>query len=111
MLVREKPWHAFGTAIDINPMFNPCKYPNAKDGKEQFVPQNSKDYLENRCSIDENNKETGIIDKNSVCCKIFEKYGWEWGGSWNDPVYLQHFQKYTWTTDFPRKYSKENSET
>ena len=106
-----KPWHALGMAIDINPMFNPCKYPNAKDSEEQFVPQNAKEYLENRCSIDENNKETGIIDKDSICYKIFEKYGWEWGGNWDDPVDLHHFQKYTWTTEFPRKYSKENSET
>ena len=97
---RKRPWHAIGLAIDINPMNNPCCYPKAKADEPKFVPHNSSKYLDRTLS------EKGMIKKGDACYNAFAKRGWEWGGSWNNPVDLHHFQKYVWTTEFPRKYKK-----
>ena len=87
-------------AIDINPMNNPCIYPDAKADKPKFVPHNAGKYLDRTLS------EKCMIKKGTACYNAFAKRGWEWGGSWTDPVDLHHFQKYVWTTEFPRKYKK-----
>lgn len=97
---RLRPWHALGLAIDINPLNNPCIYPEAVPPEISFVPHNAGEYL------DRSNKRLGMIDQESICFKIFKKYGWEYGGEWTDPIDLHHFQKFTWTTVFPRKYKK-----
>ena len=47
-----------------------------------------------------------MIKQGDACYNAFVKRGWEWGESWDDPIDLHHFQKYTWTTEFPRKYKK-----
>lgn len=94
------PWHAMGLAIDINPMNNPCSYPQAKDDEPKFVPHNASRYLDRTLS------EKGMIKEGDACYNAFTRRGWEWGGSWTDPVDLHHFQKYVWTTKFPRKYKK-----
>ena len=97
---RRRPWHAIGLAIDINPMNNPCSYPMAETDEPKFVPHNASKYLDRTLS------EKGMIKKGETCYNAFTKRGWEWGGSWTDPVDLHHFQKYVWTTEFPRKYKK-----
>lgn len=100
-LKARRPWHALGLAIDINPLNNPCSYPNATGSEPKFVPYNAEKYL------DRTKKEPGMIDKESACYKAFvTKHHWEWGGSWDDPVDLHHFQLYYWDTVFPRKYKK-----
>ncbi len=99
----KRPWHGLGLAIDINPLVNPCIYTDAKEGEEKFVPFNAEKYL------DRGLFEKGMIkaDGSNVCYNAFIKRGWEWGGSWNSPVDLHHFQKYPWYTEFPRKYKDE----
>jgi hypothetical protein len=34
-----------------------------------------------------------MINIDSVCYKIFKKYGWEWGGDWTSIKDCQHFEK------------------
>ena len=97
---RKKPWHALGLAIDINPKNNPCSYPNSEQNEPKFVPDNADKYLDRTLS------DKGMIKQGDACYNAFVKRGWEWGGSWDDPIDLHHFQKYTWTTEFPRKYKK-----
>ena len=98
-----RPWHALGMAIDVNPMNNPCIFPEAAESEPKFVPHNAEKYLDRSLC------EKGMIKSQNICYNAFTKRGWEWGGSWTDPVDLHHFQKYTWTTDFPRKYKKNIS--
>ncbi len=66
--------HAIGLAIDINPVQNPWLHTSALN----LFP-----YVESA---------KGTIVKNDVVVKIFEKYGWSWGGNWKNPDY-QHFFK------------------
>lgn len=66
--------HAIGLAIDINPKQNPWVHPSALN-KFPYFPG-----------------EKGTIEKGDQVVKIFEKYGWSWGGNWRNPDY-QHFFK------------------
>ncbi len=73
--------HAYGLAIDINPIQNPY----AKQAL--IMPPQGKNYI---------NRDThvkGLINKNNIAYKIFHQYGWEWGGSWRSVKDYQHFQK------------------
>ncbi len=96
----ERPWHGLGWAIDINPLVNPCIYTEAKEGEAKFAPANAEKYLDRSLS------EKGMIkpEPGNACYVAFVRRGWEWGGSWSDPVDLHHFQKVPWDTVFPRKY-------
>ena len=66
--------HAVGLAIDINPALNPWVHPSAL----------------NIFTYDPTVE--GTIVAGDDVCKIFEKYGWSWGGDWKNPDY-QHFFK------------------
>ncbi|KKP23881.1 MAG: hypothetical protein SZ59_C0003G0105 [candidate division TM6 bacterium GW2011_GWF2_28_16] len=91
--------HTFGLAIDINPVQNPYV-------KGYLVlPENSKNNLNNINYTDREKVKNlmGVITQDSVCYKIFAKYGWTWGGNWektyfdgkeNKPYFdYQHFEK------------------
>ncbi len=70
--------HAFGTAIDLNPMQNPYeKY--VHDGK----------FLEPENAVYDTSRPGTISDGRIV--GIFDQRGWVWGGRWNNPVDYQHF--------------------
>lgn len=69
--------HASGYAIDINP-------------RENY-------YIKNKRISPVNGtydpKIRGTIPRNSAVVKIFEKYGWNWGGNWRSLKDYQHFEK------------------
>ena len=73
--------HSFGRAIDINPIQNPYI-----DKNGESIPAG--------CFYNPETK--GTIVSNSAVVKIFDKYGWEWGGNWGETrgyFDFQHFQK------------------
>lgn len=69
--------HSYGTAIDINPRYNPM----IKNGK--IYPVNG--------IYDA--KLKGSITADSQVVKIFKKYGWKWGGDYKSLKDYQHFYK------------------
>lgn len=69
--------HSYGTAIDINPRYNPM----IKNGK--IYPVNG--------IYDTSIK--GSIAEDSPVVKIFKKYGWKWGGDYKSLKDYQHFYK------------------
>jgi len=74
--------HAYGRAIDINPLFNP--YIKG----EVILPKSGINY------VDRTKTETpGMIHHGSKIYEIFRKYGWVWGGDWNSLKDYHHFQK------------------
>jgi len=73
--------HAFGMAIDINPLVNPY----IKGDK--IYPPEGKNYL------DRGAKVKGMIVKGGPCYKSFASRGWKWGGHWRKSKDYQHFQK------------------
>ena len=73
--------HAYGFAIDINPIQNPYIKNNV------VAPESGIDYL-NR-----NDKRKGMIIKGDICYNAFKKRGWTWGGDWKSLKDYQHFEK------------------
>ena len=73
--------HSYGMAIDINPKFNPY----VKKGV--VSPKNGAEYA------DRSKDFPGKIDRDDLCCKLFTKHGWKWGGSWKTVKDYQHFEK------------------
>lgn len=62
--------HSYGIAIDINPKLNPFVE------NDLVLPQSGTFYLQRESEI------PGLINRSSVCYKVFKKHGWHWGGRW-----------------------------
>ncbi|WP_214415605.1 M15 family metallopeptidase [Sphaerisporangium fuscum] len=74
--------HSYGKAIDINPRENPWVEPDgsvAHPNAEKFA--------------DRPLHKPGVINADDRVVRLFEKYGWEWGGYFNDAKDYQHFAK------------------
>lgn len=74
--------HAYGLAIDLNPLYNP--YVGA-DGT--ILPVTATQYA------DRNNSFVMKIDEQDYAYRTFVKHGFIWGGSWNGVKDYQHFEK------------------
>ena len=84
-------YHAYGLAIDINPLNNP--YIININGKLDYDSL-TKEELYYAMNRDENIPH--VITHNDLVYKLFIERGFEWGGDWN-PKYksldYQHFEK------------------
>ena len=69
--------HAFGFAIDINPMQNP------------YIRD---DYRQPR-GVDYDPTVPGAITKDGAIVAFFKERGWDWGGDWTDRKDYMHFEK------------------
>lgn len=76
--------HAMGLAVDINTLYNP--YIKQVDGRLNIEPANAVNY------VDRNRQFPHKIDHDDLCYKLFTKYGFEWGGDWEDSKDYQHFE-------------------
>jgi poly-gamma-glutamate capsule biosynthesis protein CapA/YwtB (metallophosphatase superfamily) len=75
--------HAYGRAVDINPVENPYLTGDA------VLPPAGRRYV----SVDRSvgvEAEPGVITRGDVVTRAFQAAGWTWGGEWIDPDY-QHF--------------------
>lgn len=73
--------HALGMAVDINPLENPYI-------KSSFIqPSTATDY------VDRSKDFPHKIDENDFCKKVFESFGFQWGGHWRSLKDYQHFEK------------------
>jgi len=74
--------HAYGMAVDINPVQNPYREGNLTEpeaGRAYDVPaKRRKDIV-------------GIIVDGDVVTRAFTRQGWRWGGRWKRSVDYQHF--------------------
>ena len=71
--------HAFGNAIDINPLLNP--YVSSR----RILPPEGEAYA------DRSDRVPGGIYPGDVVVTAFADVGWGWGGDWNDAKDWQHF--------------------
>jgi hypothetical protein len=74
--------HAYGRAIDLNPLLNPYI-----GGAGAFQPKNAGPYLD-RSRID-----PGLLHDGDPAVHVFTDRGWRWGGYWRTPIDLQHFER------------------
>ncbi len=71
--------HAYGTAIDINPIENPWVEPGGV-----IYHRASKPYI-NRTP------RPGMAVEGGALVRAFEREGWQWGGRWRGTKDYQHF--------------------
>lgn len=71
--------HAYGRAIDINPVQNPYVR-----GPSTVLPPAGGDFL------DRSDVRPGMVVENDIVEQAFSEIGWVWGGRWSSPDY-QHF--------------------
>lgn len=70
--------HAYGLAIDINPIQNPFIQ------KGEILPDQGKDFIDRRTI------KPGMVEP---VVEIFYKHGFTvWGGNWQEPIDYHHFQ-------------------
>ena len=74
--------HAYGRAIDLNPLFNPCVYASGA-----FQPKNAAAYL------DRSRTDPGLLRGGDPAVHVFADRGWRWGGYWTTPIDYQHFER------------------
>ena len=80
--------HAYGKAIDINPIQNPYV---SKKGKISHTASLKYKIREQK---DLNNLgQEAMILKDGIVVNMFKKYGWIWGGDWKTIKDYQHFDK------------------
>ena len=73
--------HAFGRAVDINPLYNPYIV------KGRILPPNGAEYADRTKDFPHK------IDEDDLCYRLFTKRGWSWGGHWTSEKDYQHFYK------------------
>ncbi|MCM1025007.1 MAG: M15 family metallopeptidase [Roseburia sp.] len=78
--------HAYGLAVDINPLYNPFVAYSA-DGTAQISPAEAVSYADRSLSFPYK------IDESDLCYKLFLQHGFTWGGNWNHSKDYGHFQK------------------
>lgn len=78
--------HGLGTAVDINPLYNPYHKITAS-GVEVIEPATGKPYLDRTKHFDYK------IEKGDLCYRLFREKGFEWGGDWTNRKDYQHFEK------------------
>ena len=74
--------HAFGMAVDVNPLENP--YINRSG---VVMPAEGQPY------VDRSRDFPHKIDRDDLCCRLFLEHGFTWGGNWTDRKDYQHFEK------------------
>jgi hypothetical protein len=73
--------HAYGRAIDINPLLNPFV-----DREGTLEPTTAGPYL------DRNRTDPGLLHAGDPVVRAFTDRGWRWGGDWRTPKDYQHFE-------------------
>lgn len=71
--------HAYGRAVDLNPLVNP------------YVTGSTVDPLEGAPYADRTRTDPGMIHADDAAVRAFAAQGWRWGGYWTGGKDYQHF--------------------
>jgi hypothetical protein len=72
--------HAFGHAVDVNPLINPYVTSSGRVSPPEGAPY-----------ADRTRQDPGLIHAGDVVVQAFADVGWSWGGSWTGAKDYQHF--------------------
>jgi hypothetical protein len=72
--------HAYGRAIDVNPIENPFVYANGTTTHRASRPY-----------LDRSRIRPGMAIAGRTLVKAFDAVGWGWGGRWSPTTDFQHF--------------------
>lgn len=79
--------HAYGKAIDINPIENPYI------SRKGYISHKDSLIYRKRVHQTPTYADKAILLKKDHVVQLFKKYGWEWGGDWVGVKDYQHFDK------------------
>ncbi|SFZ98789.1 hypothetical protein MNB_SV-5-1462 [hydrothermal vent metagenome] len=84
-----KKWskHSYGKAIDINPIQNPYI------SRKGYISHKESYKYKKRVHRNTTAADRALLLKSDRATKIFENYGWKWGGDWKNVKDYQHFSK------------------
>ncbi|HIP41634.1 MAG TPA: M15 family peptidase [Campylobacterales bacterium] len=84
-----KKWskHAYGKAIDINPIENPYI------SRKGYISHKASLKYRKRVHKNDSFEDRAVLLKNDEATKIFKRYGFSWGGDWRSVKDYQHFSK------------------
>ena len=84
-----KNWskHSYGKAIDLNSIENPYI---ARNGR---ISHKASQKYRKRVHKNNSSADKAVLLKYDQATKIFNKYGWKWGGDWPVVKDYQHFSK------------------
>jgi D-alanyl-D-alanine carboxypeptidase len=71
--------HAYGRAIDVNPIENP------------YVSGGTTSHGESRPYLDRSRRRPGMAYEGGALVRAFDAAGWGWGGRWSGAKDYQHF--------------------
>ena len=71
--------HAYGTAIDVNPIENP------------YVSVGRTSHRASRPYVDRSRRRPGMAYEGGALVRAFDRIGWGWGGRWTSVKDYQHF--------------------
>ena len=77
--------HSRGMAVDINPLYNP--YVKRYTDRTYVAPATATEY------VVRNGPFPYKIERDDLCCRLFFKHGFEWGGDYKSIKDYQHFEK------------------
>ena len=72
--------HAYGRAIDVNPIENPYVYANGTTTHPASRPY-----------LDRSRARPGMAIARRTLVRAFDAVGWSWGGRWSPATDYQHF--------------------
>ena len=78
--------HAYGEAVDINPLYNPY-YRVTAAGARIIEPASAAPYVDRLASFPYK------IERGDLCHRLFLEHGFHWGGSWTRSKDYQHFER------------------
>ncbi len=84
-----KKWsnHAYGKAIDINPIENPYISRSGYISHKKSLP------FRKRIHKNTTSTDKAIIVHSDYIIELFKERGWKWGGDWRTIKDYQHFEK------------------
>jgi hypothetical protein len=71
--------HAYGRAIDVNPLENPYVV-NGHVSNRRYRP-----------FVNRSQRRPGMIHPGDTVVRAFQAIGWHWGGYWHSPTDYMHF--------------------
>ena len=79
--------HAYGKAIDINPLENPYI-----SRRGHIAHQASRKFAKRIHHPQRGTPDKALITKDDKAYRIFKRHGWSWGGEWHGAKDYQHFE-------------------
>ena len=77
--------HAYGEAVDINPLYNPYYRVTAAGGRI-VEPASAAPYVDRAADFPYK------IERGDLCHRLFLEHGFQWGGTWTRSKDYQHFE-------------------